>query len=117
MAVLIANTHLGVKRRGAPTVDAHGFPSGGTYDVMDGPWPGLTKQRGDGGWQINLDDAAWPVREHDLIVEPVTGREFLVITADRLQNTASPVVDHIRCEARLRVSGGTQPGGPQFEGS
>jgi hypothetical protein len=108
------NTQLGIARRADPTYDAHGSPVPGGYGATEGPWPGLGRERGDGGWALNLDPAAWPVREHDLIVEPSTGRAFLVLTADLLQNTYDPIVDHVRVEARQRVGTSTEPGGPEF---
>lgn len=82
---------------------------------MLGPWPGMTRERGaDGGWVLGLDPLAWPVREHDLVREPTTGREWLVIHASLLTNADDSRVNWVRVEAHERKGSDTEPSGPEF---
>jgi hypothetical protein len=114
--ILLPNTTLGVRHRGPGGVDTHGMPTPGTLGPVTGPWPGLAIEHGDGTWTLGLPPAAAPVREHDLVVElvGVDDRTWLVITAELRVNPAGPVADWVRVEAREHVTGGTEPGGPQF---
>jgi hypothetical protein len=115
VSVLMPNAMLAVRRRDPETVDAHGYVSGGTYGPVAGPWPGRIRERGgDGGWTLAVDPNAWPVRRNDLIVEPASGREWLVRSADMAVNNIDPRVDSIRVEALQRRDGATEPGGPEF---
>jgi hypothetical protein len=120
MAVLLTNASLGVRRRGTTTTDSHGMPVGGAYGALQGPWPGLVTEQADGAWRLGLDPAAWPVRAHDLVVESGgAARQWLVLTAELLQNVAADAagrVDWVRVTAQERVTGGTEPGGPEFAG-
>jgi hypothetical protein len=114
VVILNPNTDLGCRHRGPGSDDAHGMPAAGPLGVLVGPWPGYLRERGDGGWLLGLDPLAGPVREHDVVVEPDTGRTWLVLTADYLANPAAPIVNWWRVDAREQVTGGAEPGGPQF---
>jgi hypothetical protein len=110
------NAILGLRRQGELVYDSHGFPVRNTVGPLVGRWPGRTRERGDGGWSIALDLAAWPVRQHDVVVDTGSGREWVVLTADPIKNNIDPACDYIRIDAREVVAGGTEPGGPEFVG-
>jgi hypothetical protein len=85
---------------------------------MKGPYPARAEERPDvaemggiGGraWVIALDPRLWPVRQGDMVVEPSTGAQWLVVTADLLANNASPDIDYVRVEAHMRTAGATIP--------
>jgi hypothetical protein len=116
MAVLLPDRTLGVRRRAAGSVDAHGDRPGGGWAAVAGPWPGRAAegpdvpvgQAGGRAWVLAMDPRAWPVSQGDLAVDPVAAVEWLVTSADLLVNNASPEVDYIRVEAHLRTTG-TRP--------
>ncbi len=108
MAVQLPNTRLGVVRR-AEVYDAHGYPVPGPAQALAGPWPARSSEGADGSWVLALDPAAWPVDERTVVVEPTTGVEWTVLTADLLTNNVSPIVDYVRVTAHQRVAGHTEP--------
>jgi hypothetical protein len=116
MAVLLADRTLGVRRHSTSGVDGHGARTGVSWGALQGPWPGRAEQGPDeamhapGGraWVIGVDDRAWPITQGDMIVDTVSGEQWLVTSADLLRNTADPSVDYIRVQAHTR-DGGTYP--------
>ncbi|MFF4777536.1 hypothetical protein ACFY05_32235 [Microtetraspora fusca] len=116
MSVLLPDRQLGVRRREAPAVDAHGDAVGGGWGGLLGPWPGRAEESGDvpaglpGGrtWVLALDPAAWPVHQNDLVEDPRARMQWLVTSADLLKHNADPAIDYIRVEAHLRDAG-TRP--------
>jgi hypothetical protein len=117
VSVLIVNTELGLRRRADPTLDEHGTEVGGGYGPEQGPRPGLTREIGtNGAWVLSVDDQLWPIRAGDIITEPSAHREFLVTTASFMKHDIETSINYCRVEARERVTGGTEPGGPEFTG-
>ena len=111
MAVLLPDRSLGVRPR-ATTVDAHGHRSASSWGALRGPWPGRAAQGPDappertGGrtWVLALDPAAWPVYQGDLVEEPGSA-QWLVLSADLLNNNADSAIDYIRVEAHTYTAG------------
>jgi hypothetical protein len=116
VAVILANCALTVARRAPVSHDASGYPIPGARQAAPPPLPGRMMERPDHSWMLAVDPALWPVREGDLVVEPSTGREWLVVSADLLTNEADPAVDYIRCETEVRVGSSTLPPGVNPEG-
>jgi hypothetical protein len=114
VSVLITDRRIGLRRR-SETFDAHGFPVPGGTTAETPLYPGLARERGDGGWTLSLDEALWPVRENDVLFDD-RGTEWVALQADRLRNEIDNLVNYVRCEARQRVPGGSEPGGPEFAG-
>jgi hypothetical protein len=110
MAVMLPDCALAVERQPAVAYDANGYPVPGARETPTGTLPGRALERADHSWVLALDPSLWPVREGDLVHDD-TGRSWLVVSADLLQNTYDPVVDFVRCEAEIRVPGGTLPPG------
>lgn len=110
MAVLLTNTQLGVRRQAVAGVDEHGAPLPAAWGLAEGPWPGRTEERADGSWRLGVDPAGWPLAERDLVVEPATGREWLVVSADLRTNNADPAVDWVAVSAYERTAGATEAG-------
>lgn len=116
MAVLMANTQLGLRRRVAGgTKNAHGERVGDEWEPVGAFYPARTKERADGGWALGVDPALWPVRKDDLLVDP-DGGEWLVRTSDLIRNNVDSRVDWIRVDANQRAGAHTEPGGPEFVG-
>lgn len=117
MAVLLPDRRLGLRRRTAAGVGAHGEQRGYTYGPLLGPWPGRAEEHGDvpageiGGrtWVLALDPAAWPVQQGDRVVDPALGVEWVVTSADLQVNNADHRLDYVRVEAHARQAGGTRP--------
>lgn len=114
MVVLLPNTALAVRRAAAPTYDAHGVPVRGAYGQATAAYPGLTRERDDGGWTLSLHPELWPLRKDDVVVEPGTGREWTVVAAILCKNDFDGYVNYVRTDARERKTGGTEPGGAEF---
>lgn len=113
MAVQLTNCVLGVRNRPAVTLDVHKMPVPGAEGALRGPWPGRKKEAQDRSWTLALDPGAWPVAEHDVVEEPASGSRWTVVVADLVTNVADPLVDYVRVEARVQVSGSTQPSIPE----
>lgn len=118
MAVLMANRRLGVRRRGAGGRGAHGDPVPGALGALLGPWPGRGEESGDvpagqvGGrtWELGVDLAAWPLQPDDVVVDVDSGQEWLVTSADLLNNNADASIDYVLVRAHLRQgAAGTRP--------
>lgn len=118
MAVLLADRRLGVRRRGPGTVGAHGDRVPGGYGPVLGPMPGRAEEGPDvpegqtGGrtWTLAVDPGLWPVTPGDLVVDAVTGQEWLVTSADLLKNNADSAVDYVAVRAHAHTgAGGTRP--------
>lgn len=111
MGVLLVNTALGVRRLRSRQRDGHGWPQPGPgWEDPVGPWPGRTAEDTDGSWLLGLDPRGWPLAGGDLVIEPDTGREWLVLTADLLRNNLDPTVDYVRVTAHERGPHGTEAG-------
>jgi hypothetical protein len=115
MAVLITNATVGIRRREF-TYDAHGTRVPGALGPVETPMPALVRERGDGGWTLSVDEALWPVREYDVLADADTGQEWLALVIDHLRNEVDDLVNYVRIDARERVAGATEPGGPEFVG-
>lgn len=104
----MANRTLGVRRR-IVTDDSHGDRVAAGFTDPDTALPGLAQEQPDtplgqpGGrtWIIDLDPRLWPVAQQDMVIDVDTGEQWNVTSAQLLQNTQFPVVNHVRIEARL----------------
>lgn len=79
MPVLLPNTTLTVHVRTHPWVrDEWGVPAPTVQDTVQpvGPYPGSVTERTDGGWDIRLEPAVWPIRAGDRI-ESADGRVWV----------------------------------------
>ncbi|WP_433513739.1 hypothetical protein ACQP2T_61020 [Nonomuraea sp. CA-143628] len=109
MAVMLANTRFAV-RRATVTVDAHGMRSASDWAPAGPGRPGRIvvepaedgERDGPGAWALGVDPAEWPLRARDLVVEPSTGREWVVTTAERRAHAVDASVDWLRVEGSLR---------------
>lgn len=101
MAVLMVNAALAVRRRDLDGKDSHGHRVTGALGTATAPLPGRVNQgQVHGTVRIGLDTALWPVQDKDVVVEPSSGRTWLVTSAELIRNAAAPDVDYIRVEAR-----------------
>ncbi|MGA4995968.1 hypothetical protein [Nonomuraea bangladeshensis] len=109
VAVMLATTRLAV-RRATTTVDAHGTGSASGWAPAGVERPGRVvvepaedgERDGPGVWVLGVDPAEWPLHARDLVVEPSTGREWVVITAERRSHGVEPSVAWLRVEGALR---------------
>jgi hypothetical protein len=114
VSVLLTNASLGLRRRVDGARDAHGSPLPTGWGALVGPADGLLNEQPDATWVVGLDPTLWPVRQNDMVIDAVTGAAFLVDTAKLAQHPVDDTVNWIRCTARQRGNGGTEPGGPWF---
>ncbi len=125
MVVQLPNGLLGVRRADPDAVDAHGSPRPAAPGPVSPLLPGKITELGDGTWQLAADDALWPVRVGDHLVDG-EGREWLV-TSSRLVQTPPLTAEEEALGldldlAFVRASGlqvtpqGTEPGGGEFVG-
>ncbi|MFI6536647.1 hypothetical protein ACIBHY_29645 [Nonomuraea sp. NPDC050547] len=106
---MLATTQFSI-RRATMTMDAHGIRSASGWAPASKARPGRIvvepsedgERDGPGVWVLGVDPAEWPLRARDLVIEPSTGREWLVITAGRRSHAVTPSVDWLRAEASLR---------------
>lgn len=116
MAVLMVNASLGVRRRQDGGRDAHGEPLPADWAAVGALLPGRVSEAADGSWSLGADPSLWPVRQRDLLVDDA-GNEWLVDTADLIQNNLDDSVDWIKVTAHQRTAAGsTEPGGPEYVG-
>lgn len=109
MAVLMVNAQLGVRKRRPDTTDPQGFIVKGALGSQSGPWPGRVNQRSvHGPVSIGLDVAAWPLEPQDVVVEPATGRTWLIVTAELIRNAAEDDADYVRVDARQQDAAAAQ---------
>ncbi|MEV0996875.1 hypothetical protein [Nonomuraea sp. NPDC050202] len=109
MAVMLATTQFAV-RRATVTTDAHGIRSASGWAPAGVARPGRIvdepvedgERDGPGVWVLGVDPAEWPLRARDLVVEASTGREWVVITAERRSHAVEPSVGWLRVEGSLR---------------
>lgn len=116
MAVILPDCALTVARMGPTAHDPSGYPIPATRTPGGPALPGRKKERPDHSWVLAVDPSMWPVKEGDLIQEPATGAEWLVVSADLLTNSADPAVDYVRVEGEIRVGVSTLPPGVNPEG-
>jgi hypothetical protein len=114
VSVLVTDRLIGLRRR-AEVYDAHGFPIPGAEAAATPLYPGLARERGDGGWTLSVDEALWPIRENDVLFDD-RGTQWLAGVAEHLRNEIDPLVNYVRVDAHQRQTGGTEPGGPEFVG-
>ncbi|SDH67123.1 hypothetical protein SAMN05421505_12021 [Sinosporangium album] len=109
MAVILPTTLFAV-RRATVTVDGHGTRSPSGWGAPGRERPGRIvaepaedgERDGPGMWVLAVDPAEQPLRARDLIVEPSTGRRWVVATADARDHAVDPAVDWIRVQASLQ---------------
>ncbi|MEU4231086.1 hypothetical protein AB0F17_42915 [Nonomuraea sp. NPDC026600] len=97
-------------RRAIVTVDAHGTRSASDWAPAGLARPGRLVEEpaedgerdGPGVWVLGVDPEEWPLRARDLVVEASTGREWVVITAERRAHAVDASVDWLRVESTLR---------------
>ncbi|GAB2858407.1 hypothetical protein GCM10022221_67390 [Actinocorallia aurea] len=119
MGVLLADRELGVRKVGPGQVGPHGDVIAGDPGPMLGPWPGGGNELPDvdgqvdaersRSWALALDPACWPLRRGDLVVEPSTGVEWLVMSADLITCAPAPELDWVKVQAHVLLDGGTRP--------
>lgn len=109
MAVILATTSFAV-RRAVVAVDGHGAHSASSWTPAGMARPGRIvsepaedgERDGPGVWVLGVDPAEWPLRARDVVVEAFTGREWVVITAERRSHAVEPSVGWLRVEGSLR---------------
>ncbi|GHE31672.1 hypothetical protein GCM10017673_38030 [Streptosporangium violaceochromogenes] len=107
MAVTLASTMLG-KRPAVLTRDGHGTRSATQWGPLQAVSPGHIlsepaadgEKNGPGTATLAVDPALWPLDARDLVVEPGTGRQWTVVTADLRKHSAAPVLNWVKVEAR-----------------
>jgi hypothetical protein len=119
VAVLLPDCELGVRRALPPARDGHGDRIPGGWGGLVGPAPGRAAEGPDvpGAadaensrvWSLGVDPGLWPIGRGDLVVDPVGGREWLVVSADLLESAVDPGISWVRVSAHLRSGGGTRP--------
>jgi hypothetical protein len=109
MVVLMADRELGLIRRDAGPLDAHGDAPVQGRSVLAGPWPGRARLETDGSWTLAVDIAAWPMEERDIILDPVNGIEWVAVTVQPLRNTMDSSVDYVRVTALIREGTDSTP--------
>lgn len=114
MSVLLPNAVLGLRRRIDGARDDHGSPLPTGWGSLDGPADGYLNEQTDATWIVGLDPTLWPVRQNDMVIDTSNGAAWLVDTAKFAKHPYDSTVDWIRCTARQRGNGGTEPGGPWF---
>lgn len=115
MAVLLPNCVLTVSRV-ADREDAFGDRVAGTVGAQSVPYPGNVVERNDGTWSLALDPALWPVREHDLVTDVATGRQWVIQRSSLNTNPRMPEIDFVQAEAVEKGPSGVEPGGSYFVG-
>ena len=110
MGVLMADRSLGLVRREYGAMDSDGdvAPIEGR-GTLQGPWPGRARVEPDGTWVLALAPEAWPVARRDLVMDPYSGDEWIVTTAQLRRNTMDPVVDHVAVTAMIRTGTDATP--------
>jgi hypothetical protein len=93
--------------------DSHGDRVATGFGTATAALPGLAQEQGDTPlgqvgdrtWVLDLDPSLWPVYQQDLVVDVANGLQWNVTSAQLLQNTRMPLLNHIRAEARLYQGG------------
>ncbi|GAA4209340.1 hypothetical protein GCM10022252_75690 [Streptosporangium oxazolinicum] len=106
---MLADTAFGVRPH-VPTTDGHGTVSVSSWAPAKPARPGRLvsapaedgEADGPGVWVLALDPGLWPVRARDLVVEPGTGREWIVTLAVERKHAVAPVMNWINVTAYLR---------------
>lgn len=114
MSVLLSNASLGLRRRVEGARDSHGSPLPTGWGSVQGPAAGFLNEQPDATWIVGLDPTLWPVRQNDMVIDGTTGGAWLVDTAKLVAHPVDDTVNWIRCTARQRGNGGTEPGGSWF---
>jgi hypothetical protein len=112
MVVIITDRSLAVRHR-IQAQDSHGDRIAAGFGDAGPALPGLAQiqpdtplgQPGDRTWVLDLDPSLWPVAQQDMVVDPGSGLQWSVTSAQLLTNARMPLLDHIRVEARLYQGG------------
>lgn len=115
MSVIMANRMLALQPRVA-TADAHGDMVPAGFGPQTAAYPGIANvgpdvplyQMGGRTWTLDVDPALWPVGQQDMIVDAVTGEQWQVTSADLIQHTLMPLLDHVRITAHYYTEAGTK---------
>lgn len=114
MGVLLPNCALAVARMGEQE-DAFGDRVSAGQGPTSPAHPGNAVERSDGTWSLALDAALWPIREHDLVIDPA-GRQWVVVSSSVNRNPLVPEIDFVQVEAVEKAPSGVEPGGSYFVG-
>jgi hypothetical protein len=101
VVVILPDDVYGVRRREHPAPrDADGTPVLSAPGVLEGPWPGASRELSADSWSFRLDPLAWPLRAGDLVV---SGERVWVVQGrpKLFQNNAAPDVDYVAATATL----------------
>jgi hypothetical protein len=114
VVVLLPNTNLAIRRRvNKPAVNEHGEDMLEGWTEPGAFYPGRTNENDNGRWDLAVDEALWPVRTGDLIVDGKTGA-WSVQFVHRIRNNYDDYVNYVKISAVRRVAQGTEPGGSWF---
>lgn len=103
----MAATMLG-KRSGRDELDGHGTRASTQFGPLQAVKPGtvLSEPPGDGEKDgpgtsvLAVDPALWPLTARDLVVEPGSGRQWVVISAEHRKHAVERSLDWVRVEGR-----------------
>lgn len=116
MAVIMADRQL-AKRARVTGTDAHGDTTAAGFGDPGPAYPGIASMGGDvpeyqpGGrtWTITADPDLWPVAQQDLITDVDSGETWEVQSAQLVNHTIWPFLNHIEIQARTySTPGGTK---------
>lgn len=115
MVVLINDRMLATRAR-TFAEDSHGDKVATGFGPASDAYPGLAQigpdtplgQPGDRPWVLDLDPALDPVSQQDLVVDVNSGEQWNVTSAQLITNAWFSQLNHIRVEARLYVTGGSE---------
>lgn len=112
MGVVIPNRNLAVRARLAGA-DGHGDRTAAGFAPAGAAYPANATANGNtplgtpGGrtWSIALDPRLWPVRQQDMIVDPDTGQQWQVTSAQLTDHPLFPTVSYIQVQAHEYTTG------------
>lgn len=112
MVVVIANCTLTVRHRIVGT-DGHGDRTATGFGPAGAAYPGNATENGDTPlgtpgsrtWSLALDPALWPVYQQDMVVDPVSGQQWQVTSAQFMPHPLFPEVEHIQVQAHQYTTG------------
>lgn len=112
MVVLITNRALALRPRQAGT-DGHGDRVATGFGPPGNAYPGLAVINADtplgtpGGrtWRLACDPRLWPVAQQDMILDPDSGQQWQVTSAQLHTSPVAPWLNWIAVEAREYDSG------------
>jgi exo-beta-1,3-glucanase (GH17 family) len=106
VAVNLADRMLAVRAR-LVTADSHGDVTAAGFAAATAAYPGIANigpdappyQPGGRQWTLAIDPALWPVSQQDMVVDVTSGEQWIVLSADLLQNTVFSVVNYVDVKA------------------